>query len=214
MKTTTNQAALLMIDAFGTWIESYLEKGWKSYLMTFMFNPLSGNPNSIVRQMSAEVERVYSTLLTRVVRNPRSPKKKGTLPVLIGFPDLPVFKHKKGKLDDVRINDGLHYHAMLLLPLKSRLNQELEQHIKDNEDIYLGRTKTVKERGMLRKRRAFPKLQRIHIQATTHTPGAHTSYGLKAMRNLPYDDLLIMPKSDDEPSDRVVEEISHEPISW
>jgi hypothetical protein len=214
METVTKAAKSQITRAFGKWSEEYISRGWQCYLTTFMFNPLSGSREGIVRQMSKEVERVYSTLLTRVVRDPRSPKVKGSLPILIGFPDLPVFKHNKGRLQDVVINDGLHYHAMVLLPPRSRLKESLVQHFERCQDMYLGKIKTKKVAGRLRSKRVASKLQHIHTQATTYTPRNHTGYGLKAMGKLDHDHLLILPKSHGETTPRVVEEIPHEPIWW
>ena len=214
MVNQSNQLKLMMARAFGKWVEEYDSKGWDSHLLTFMFNPLSGGQDAIIRQMSREVERVYSTLLTRVIRNPRSPKVQGSLPKLIGFPDLPVFKYTKASNHDVTINDGLHYHAIVLLPPKSRLKECLEQHVERHKAVYLGKIKTVKERGQFRSKRASPKIQRIDVQPTTHTPKTHTEYALKALDKLPYDHLLILPKSQSENSPRIVEEIPHELIWW
>jgi hypothetical protein len=177
MDKKTKQFKSVITKAFGKWIEEYIDKGWQCYLTTFMFNPLFGSPDGIVRQMSAEVERVYSTLLTRVVRNPRSPKVKGSLPILIGFPDLPVFKHNKGRLQDVVINDGLHYHAMVLLPPRSRLKESLERHFERFEDIYLGKIKTKKVAGRLRSKRVRSKLMTFdQEEPSANSPWTKTTF--------------------------------------
>src|SRR5437667_64910 len=77
-------------------------------------------------------------------------------------------------------------------------------------EVYLGKFRTVRIAGRkVSKKPARPKLQRIHIQATTDTPIYHTGYGLKTMgKKLPYDHLLILPKSD---SERVPREIEVRP---
>jgi hypothetical protein len=125
-----------------------------------------------------------------------------------------VFKHNKGRLQDVVLNDGLHFHAMIALPPKSRLKESLEEHVDRHLDAYLGKIKTVKERGVFRSKRVTPKIQRIDVQPTTYTPKDHAGYALKGMRKLPYDHLLVLPKSSSESSNRVVEEIPHQRVSW
>ena len=76
---------------------------------------------AIINQMTDEIERVYATLVTRVVRKPRSPKSADRLPVFVGFADLPVAKRERKQLREVTLNDGLHYHGILLMPGRSRL---------------------------------------------------------------------------------------------
>jgi hypothetical protein len=104
--------------AIQDWIaaQSAKVKLWKLYLLTFMFEQLPGGEVAVRRQMERELERFYRILLPRVVRNPRSPSHRDKLPRLHAFPDRPVPKVKKSALRDVAINDGLHYHAALLLP--------------------------------------------------------------------------------------------------
>jgi len=58
-----------------------------AYLLTFMFNRLPGNTSAIVSQMQNEVERVYSALLTWIVKKPTSVNWVPLLPRFIGCPD-------------------------------------------------------------------------------------------------------------------------------
>ena len=69
--------------------------------------------------MKDEVQRVYSMLLTRVHRKPRT-ASTDELPVLIGAVDLPVYKHNKASGPMVFCNDGLHVHALMLMPPTTR----------------------------------------------------------------------------------------------
>jgi hypothetical protein len=81
---------------------------------------------------------------TLVVRNPRM-KPILELPILIGAPDSPVFKHRSlSGLADVILNDGMHYHFILREPLVSGLKIPLDQHISEKQSIYLG------NRGLVR----------------------------------------------------------------
>jgi hypothetical protein len=69
-----------------------------------------------------ELQRVYSTLVTRVYRKPRT-ASPDELPVLIGAADLPVYKRDRGSSPLVPCNGGRHFHALLLLLPRAR--QEL-----------------------------------------------------------------------------------------
>jgi hypothetical protein len=81
----------LIIEAYGEYFEEYIRHGWSGYFLTFMFNQLRGNRDGLLRQMESEVERVYATLLTRVVRDPTHEKNKDLLPRWIICPDLDEF---------------------------------------------------------------------------------------------------------------------------
>src|SRR4051812_43549703 len=112
-----------LIEAYGSWVEEKVEEGWDVYIPTFVFHPLPGSPATMKAIMQREVERVYATLLTRVVRYPNSPGSAGKLPIWIVLPDYPVPKHDKKSLREVTLNDGLHLHALGLIPPNSRLRQ-------------------------------------------------------------------------------------------
>jgi hypothetical protein len=157
--------------------------GWQPYLMTFMFNQLPGSPSAVIKQMQGEVERVYATLVTRVVRKPRSPRSADRLPVLIGFADLPVAKREKKQLREVTLNDGLHYHGILLMPARSRMRTGLAFHFMKYHRLYL---------------RDRSRLDRLHVCPIDTDTGYVMRYALKALENgrLPYDDcVLVLPKS-------------------
>ena len=63
------------------------QKGSNAFFLTFMFKPLPGSRNGILIQMNNEVQRVYSTFVTRVARDPRSDSQNTILPILITAPD-------------------------------------------------------------------------------------------------------------------------------
>ena len=77
------------IKGYATWAGEHVENGWDPYLLSFMFNHVPGSRASVLRQMQREVERVYATSLTRVIRKPRcqaAQGKEGTnLDCLSGF---------------------------------------------------------------------------------------------------------------------------------
>jgi hypothetical protein len=104
----------------------------KRYLLTFTFEHLADSENAVRRQMECELERCYGTLLTWVARDPRSPSRRDELPRLFAFPDQPVPKRKMSALQNVQINDWLHYHAALLPPWRSLLQAGLKKHVREN----------------------------------------------------------------------------------
>jgi hypothetical protein len=62
---------LALIDAYGDWLQQWLDKGWDGYLITFLFNQLPGSRRAMVQQMHQHLEkRWYGRLATRMVRIP------------------------------------------------------------------------------------------------------------------------------------------------
>jgi hypothetical protein len=170
-----------LIKAYDALVQSKIDAGWLAYLTTFTFGPLPGKHSAKLTQMKREIERVYSILLPRVVRYPNSKCDK---PVLIGMADLPVPKRKKkSAVVHVVINDGLHFHAILLLPPRSRLKTSVEEHFYEHSNMYLGDRKLI---------------DRIDFQPiSTESSEKVTDYVFKATkRGLSYDDhILILPKA-------------------
>ena len=122
--------------AYSGWGERLVAKGWRPYLLTFMFKPLPGSPTAVAHQMEREVERVYATLLTRIVRKPaRTPLDR--LPVWFCCHDRPVYKHSKISLRDAAVNDGAHTHATAFLPPWSRLREGLGKHFDEHARLYV-----------------------------------------------------------------------------
>ena len=81
--------------------------------------------------MTKDIEQFYRTLVTRVVRKPRTAQIH-QLPKLIALPDRPVLKHFKQALEDVVVNDGLHVHGITMIPERSRLDCELDDHVRQS----------------------------------------------------------------------------------
>src|SRR5689334_665961 len=86
-------------SGYGYMVKEKLEQGWEGYLISFMFSRISGRRPSVIHQMSQEVERVYATVLTRIIRDPRK-LPIAALPLWIVCPDYPVAKHAKQSLRD------------------------------------------------------------------------------------------------------------------
>jgi hypothetical protein len=92
--------------------------------------------------MKDDIHRVYSIFLTRVHRKPRT-ASPDELPVMIAVADLPVYKRCRSSSPIVRCNDGLHFHALLLTPAKSRLVESVDEHFSSNLGLYLGQHRLV-----------------------------------------------------------------------
>ena len=168
-------------DAWGDYIEAHLDLGWHPFLLTFMFEPLSGSQPAKMDQMARLLEEAYSIFVTRVVRKPKTAAARGCAPIWLCTPDLPVYKRtKKLNLRDVVINGGLHYHAILLLPPWSRLD-DVEMHFEDLRSIYL--------------KRAF--LDRVDVEPIIDRFRYVVGYGYKSVIKQRFDvgDAFVLPRA-------------------
>jgi len=187
MYESTRQCRLKLKYEWEAWVHQVLNTEWDGKLwcgsqLTFVFNYIPGGFDRKCRVMEDEVERVYRTLVPHVERNPRSPSGRRRLPLLIAFPDYPT-QRGSGDWRDVVINDGLHYHGIILVHIESRLKVRLDTHIKDQYRHYV---------------RSGDILRRIHVQPVDEaTSNRVTGYGLKALEwRIPDTDrLLILPKA-------------------
>jgi hypothetical protein len=178
---------LQVIKGYTEWVQGYLDCGWKVYLLTFKFRELGGHKQATVFTMQTEVKRFYATLLTRVNRWPNRESQRHRLPVLIGAPDSPVFKHHgTATVVELSRNLGMHFHAILTIPGKSRLKTGLKKHIKENEPKYLGH---------------HGKLIDIHARRVKHQKQKIVDYLFKHIKRDTFtlDDVLILPDVDRTP---------------
>jgi hypothetical protein len=132
--------------------------------------------------MKDEVQRVYSTLLTRVHRKPRTARTDELL-VLVGAVDLPVYKRDQSSAPQDFCNGGLHFHALVLLPPASRLKGSLPDHFDGNRDLYAG---------------SGGSIQRIDVRPVVEDHGRVVDYVLKTVLNgrLSYDEaVLVLPRA-------------------
>jgi hypothetical protein len=147
-----------------------------------MFRPLPGNPVVVLDQMIDEVERVYSTFLTRVVRRPLALSSAASLPVLIVASDSPVGKSDK-PLEHVVVNDGVHLHGVLVVSPRSRLQEPVEEHFRAMQRLYV---------------QDGSRLDRVHVVPVEEDDGPRVAeYALKsvARRRWSLDDVLVLPRS-------------------
>ena len=137
---------------------------------------------------------MYAILVPHVVRKPQHPRWAHLRPIFIGCPDLPVPKNGRGqRLQEVTINDGLHFNLIALVPPpsplprgmnhhpllaeQSRLRIPLDEHFKQRQHLYLSE-----------------KLRRIHVTRIKRTLPQATDYTLKAIKagRVSADNILIL----------------------
>jgi hypothetical protein len=121
--------------------ERVRDHGWNAFLVTFMFNHIPGSPAEPpakkLKIMQDSVSRFYSKLITRIVRQPNAIEQLFNPPRMMVAPDYPVYKHEKIGLEAATVNDGLHLHAILAVPLKSRLKEYVVSHVERKPYLYL-----------------------------------------------------------------------------
>lgn len=175
--------------AYDNWMRRLIARdGVRAFLLTYMFKRLFGGRDAVREQMWKEITYSYGRLLIRTHKQPGRPASQKHHPRLIAAPDFPVLKKVGVKLglDDVSINDGLHYHGILLMPAVTRLSRDVDIDIRLDQGHYLG------HHGVLK---------RIHAVAVTDTHRDVVGYALKDLRNSAFrgeysaDDILLLPKS-------------------
>ena len=170
-----------IVGGFVQMVTGKIAGGWSAYLVTVVFQHIPGPRHVVLNRMTDEVQRIYSTLVTRVHRKPKS-APIDELPVLIAVADLPVFKLDRAKSSS-SCNDGLHFHAILMLPATSRLKESAVDHFRSNADLYAGPRKIV---------------DTIHVKPATHDYDRLLDYVFKSVlnRRIPYDEaILVLPRT-------------------
>jgi hypothetical protein len=129
-------------SAYSNWVHDILNNGWNDQLwngfqLSFMFNHIPGSFERQCEVMEDEIDRVYRTLVPHVERSPRSPAGSKRLPILIAFPDYPAQKLDRASPLDVKINDGLHYHGVILVHTESRLKIGLDIYMQEHWNRYI-----------------------------------------------------------------------------
>jgi hypothetical protein len=171
-----------LVDGYTRLVTDRVLAGWSCHLVTILFSQLPGTRSTVIGYMRDEVQRLYSTLLTRVHRKPRT-ASTDDLPVLIGVRDLPVHKRDKASGPMVLCNGGLHVHALMMMPPSSRLKESLAGHFRDKRDLYAGSGRSI---------------IRIHVEPVVGDHERVVDYVLKTVLNnrLSYDEaVLVLPRS-------------------
>jgi len=159
-----------------------IKAGWSCHLVTILFSQLPGTRSTIISYMRDEVQRLYSTLLTRVHRKPRT-ASTDELPVMISVMDLPVHKRDRASGPMVLCNGGLHVHALMLMAPASRLKESLADHFREKRDLYVGPGRSA---------------IRIHVEPVVVDHERVVDYVLKTVLNgrISYDEaVLVLPRS-------------------
>ena len=180
-------ARLQQIQGYDEFIRERLGRKWRAYFLNFMFRNIQGPSGNRKSVMIDEVTRVFSTLITRVVRKPKSPSAKQFLPLFVGCPDLPVHKKEKELLRNVVVNDALHFNGVLVLPPK--------RHCRRGSDLHTGGLKRHFDQNQhLYYKDEYP-LDRLH--ATRIRENTMVDYALKAFKSgkNDSDDILILPRA-------------------
>ena len=171
-----------LVQGYTEMVTDRIDDGWTGNLVTFLFSQLPGTRSAVINQMKNEIQRVYSTLVTRVHRKPRT-ASPDELPVMIAAADLRVYKRDRTSSPAVLCNGGLHFHALLLIPPRSRLEGSVKEHLGSNEGLYCGRRGAVSA---------------VHVRPVT---GAHervVDYVLKTVLrgSVSYDEgILLLPRA-------------------
>ena len=153
--------------------------------MTFPFSQLPGPRGAVIQAMKDELQRVYSTFVTRTNRKPRT-ASPDELPILIGTADLQVYKRDPTSSPPILCNGGLHFHALLLVPPTSWFGLLVEQHFRDYRDIYLGKRRLIRE---------------LDVRPVTETHERAVDYVFKTILRgrVSYDEgILLLPRAHDE----------------
>jgi hypothetical protein len=98
---------------------------------------------------------------------------------MVLFPDLPVYKREKKSIEDVSINNGLHYGGIALTPPISRFQSTLDAYFEQDQKKYVNE-----------------KLSRIHVAPITWNPAYVTDYVAKSFKRgrVSEEDIIILPR--------------------
>lgn len=169
-----------LLSAYGEWVADWVHRGWDAYLVTVMFHDLSGSRNSQIIQMHQEVTTLFTKLMTRMVRKPRSPNWAPYRPKGVFIPDLPVVKRTKTPLKDVVTNNGLHMHGIVLAHRWGRLTDPLDIHFSEKRRTYIA-----------------GKIRSIDVVPITERPEYTTEYAGKGLKRPCFnpDHVLLLPRA-------------------
>jgi hypothetical protein len=180
MNTFNNHNIQRLLQEYGNFFHDQIAYGKQGYLFSFMFRHIPGSDNSRLLEMKKHLGWFYGRLAKASVPRASHPKWSPFLPKAILAPDFPVFKHAKQSLRDVTVNNGLHWHGLILKhPFGPCLHEPLDVHIQENLGKYL-----------------VGSIRQIDVKAITHDPEYVTGYGLKALKSkVSTDEILIFPRS-------------------
>jgi hypothetical protein len=169
-----------LLESYGQWVHDHMTYGWHGYFLSFMFSQIPGSDASRILEMKKHLGWFYGRLAKASVPKASSPEWSEFLPRVVLAPDLPVPKRSKSKLKDVTINDGLHWHGLMLVnPLAPKIQEPLDVHIRLNRRKYL-----------------VGSIRELDAKAITYTPEYLTGYGLKSLKKrFSIDEIVIFPRT-------------------
>jgi hypothetical protein len=176
-----NHHANMLLQSYAQWIHEHMAYGWRGYLFSFMFNQIKESDYDRMDKMKQQLGWFYGRLAKASVPKASSPKWTPYLPKAVLVLDFPVFKHSKQRLRDVTMNNGLHWHGLVLATwLAPKLQEPLDVHVRENPGKYL-----------------VGNIRRIDVKPITHDVAYVTGYGMKSLksRRISDDDILIFPRS-------------------
>jgi hypothetical protein len=187
-RNSMRSSDVALVETITSWWSEEIEErvtdhGWNAYLVTFTFNHIPGLPATKLKEMQDCVCRFYSKMVTRVVRKPNSIHQLFNRPRMLTAPDYPVFKHEKIGRPAATINEGLHLHSILAVPLKSRLKEDAPSHVDQKPHLYI--------KAPLRK---------IHFELIESNMDGVTDYVMKSVKRgrCRWEDVFFLPKSPSE----------------
>jgi hypothetical protein len=169
-----------LLQAYGNWVRDYMDLGCHGYFLSFMFSQIPGSDASRLQEMKKHLGWFYGRLAKASVPKASSSEWIEFLPKMVLAPDLPVPKRSKVRLRDVTINDGLHWHGLMVVnTLATKLRGPLTLHIRQNLGKYL-----------------VGSIRTIGVEPIIYTPEYITGYGLKSLKNrFPTDEIVIFPRA-------------------
>lgn len=183
----TNAYLNLVTEAYADMVIARYLRGFTGTFLTFMFHPLPGSEQAKIEQMFDEAERCNSLLLSRCYRLPRKIPDFDK-PFWLVSPDWPVQKtgFDRDHFVNIEVNDGLHLHAVVMLPPDTKLKrQSLADHIDDHQQLY---------------RPPHGVIMNLHAVPITETPQKAVGYAVKSVprRRIGEGDVLILPRLNSE----------------
>jgi hypothetical protein len=169
-----------LLHGYGKCVHDYMDQGWHGYFLTFMFSQIPGSDASRLLEMKKHLGWFYGRLAKASVPKASSMEWAEFLPKMVLAPDLPVPKHSKVQMKDVTINDGLHWHGLMVVnPFAPKMRGPLDLHIKENRGKYL-----------------VGSIREVDVKPITSTPDYVTGYGLKSLKNrFSTDEIVIFPRN-------------------
>ncbi|MDR7039171.1 hypothetical protein J2X36_003944 [Methylobacterium sp. BE186] len=165
------------------WVDELVsDMGMTPYFMNFMFKELNKSQTASLAIMMREVERVYATLATRIVRNPSGRHAHRKLPIWIACPDYPIYKRERDNVSFQHLNEGLHVNSVSLFHPGTRMQTSIDDHFDEDPSLYV---------------RPETPLARVHIRPITEDAGNVAGYALKSIKTgrSTFADVLILPKT-------------------